>query len=94
MSLKWTKALLEFSAVSQSYTKGFDSTESVFPFSSLYCQRTIQTRTSAFIGVVLVINGEIRFPLFRGLGMVVFMDGGNVWRELVKRGDPLTPTIC
>ena len=32
--------------------------------------------------MMVVINGEIRFPLFRGLGMVVFMDGGNVWREV------------
>lgn len=32
--------------------------------------------------MMIVLNGEIRFPLFKGLGMVVFVDGGNVWRKM------------
>ncbi len=32
--------------------------------------------------MMLVLNGELRFPLFRGIGMVVFVDGGNIWREV------------
>ncbi|MBI5194370.1 MAG: outer membrane protein assembly factor BamA [Nitrospirae bacterium] len=32
--------------------------------------------------MMVVLNGEIRFPLFKGLGMVTFVDGGNVWRKI------------
>lgn len=32
--------------------------------------------------MMIVLNGEIRFPLFKGLGMVVFVDWGNVWRKM------------
>lgn len=32
--------------------------------------------------MMMVMNGEIRFPLFRGLGMVAFVDSGNVWKEM------------
>ena len=32
--------------------------------------------------MMLVLNGELRFPLFKGIGMVVFADGGNVWRKV------------
>ncbi len=32
--------------------------------------------------MMMVINGEIRFPLFKGLGMVAFADSGNVWRKM------------
>ena len=32
--------------------------------------------------MMIVLNGEIRFPLFMGLGMVTFIDSGNVWRKM------------
>lgn len=32
--------------------------------------------------MMVVLNGEVRFPLFKGLGMVIFADGGNVWRKM------------
>lgn len=32
--------------------------------------------------MMVVFNGEIRFPLYKGLGMVVFVDSGNVWRKI------------
>ena len=32
--------------------------------------------------MLLVLNGELRFPLFKGLGMVAFVDGGNIWRNV------------
>lgn len=32
--------------------------------------------------MMVVLNGELRFPLFKGLGMVAFVDGGNVWRKI------------
>jgi len=31
---------------------------------------------------MVVFNGEIRFPLYKGLGMVAFVDSGNVWRKM------------
>ncbi len=32
--------------------------------------------------MMVVFNGEIRFPLYKGLGMVAFVDSGNVWRKI------------
>ena len=32
--------------------------------------------------MMMVLNGEIRFNLFKGFGLVTFIDSGNVWREL------------
>ena len=32
--------------------------------------------------MMVVFNGEIRFPLYKGLGMVAFVDSGNVWRKM------------
>lgn len=31
---------------------------------------------------MVILNGEIRLPLFKGLGLVTFVDSGNVWTRM------------
>jgi outer membrane protein insertion porin family len=33
---------------------------------------------------VLLLNGELRFPVWREMGAVVFVDGGNVFRRVTE----------
>lgn len=32
--------------------------------------------------MMLLINSEIRLPIYKGFGLVIFMDNGNIWKEM------------
>jgi len=38
---------------------------------------------------MVILNGEIRFPFFQGLGLVTFVDSGNVW----TKGEDFKPLV-
>jgi outer membrane protein insertion porin family len=40
-----------------------------------------------------LINGELRFSLAKGFGLVTFVDGGNVWRTIDKVSSELKYTV-
>ncbi|MCC6544939.1 MAG: outer membrane protein assembly factor BamA [Nitrospirae bacterium] len=64
----------------RSTIRGYDQDKAGIPGKTITYDGKSWTPTGG--NMMLVLNGELRFPLFRGIGMVVFIDGGNVWRNV------------
>src|SRR4030067_951187 len=61
----------------RSTVRGYDQDKLGIPLKTLS-----EDGTPTGGNMLLVLNGELRFPLFKGLGMVAFVDGGNIWRKV------------
>lgn len=64
----------------RSTIRGYDQEKVGIPGKTISYDGSTWTPTGG--NMLLVLNGELRFPLFKGLGMVAFVDGGNVWRNV------------
>ncbi len=64
----------------RSTIRGYDQEKVGIPGKTITYDGNTWTPTGG--NMLLVLNGELRFPLFKGLGMVAFVDGGNVWRNV------------
>lgn len=64
----------------RSTVRGYDQDKLGIPGKTITYDGNSWTPTGG--NMLLVLNAELRFPLFRGLGMVAFVDGGNVWRNV------------
>ncbi|HZX49081.1 MAG TPA: outer membrane protein assembly factor BamA [Nitrospirota bacterium] len=64
----------------RSTIRGYDQDKFGIPGKTITYDGNSWTPTGG--NMMLVLNGELRFPLFKGIGMVVFADGGNVWRKV------------
>ncbi len=64
----------------RSTVRGYDQEKLGIPGKTITYDGNSWTPTGG--NMLLVLNGELRFPLFKGLGMVAFVDGGNVWRKV------------
>lgn len=64
----------------RSSVRGYDQEKLGIPGKTITYDGNTWTATGG--NMLLVLNGELRFPLFKGLGMVAFVDAGNVWRKV------------
>ena len=67
----------------RSTVRGYDQERLGIPGKTITFDGDTWTPTGG--NMMLIMNGEVRFPLFKklgGLGMVAFVDGGNVWRKV------------
>lgn len=70
---------------SERFFAGGDSTIRGFALDSVGAPNTISDNGYPTGGnAVLLLNGELRFPVWRDLGGVVFVDGGNVFRRVTE----------
>ena len=64
----------------RSTVRGYDQERLGIPGKTILFDGTNWSPTGG--NMMVVFNGEIRFPLYKGLGMVAFVDSGNVWRKM------------
>src|SRR5205814_2040848 len=68
---------------SERFFAGGDTTIRGFPFDSVGAPNTISATGFPKGGnAVLVMNGELRVPVWRDLGAAGFVDGGNVFNRV------------
>ena len=68
---------------SERYFAGGDTTVRGFGLDQLGTEETLDANGFPLGGnAVLVLNGELRVPLWRDVGAVAFLDGGNVFRRV------------
>jgi outer membrane protein insertion porin family len=70
---------------SERFYAGGDTTIRGFALDGVGAPNTISANGYPTGGnAVLLLNGELRFPVWRDLGAVVFVDGGNVFRRVTE----------
>jgi outer membrane translocation and assembly module TamA len=70
---------------SERFFAGGDSTIRGFALDSVGAPNTISANGYPTGGnAVLLLNGELRFPVWGDVGGVVFVDGGNVFRRVTE----------
>jgi outer membrane protein insertion porin family len=70
---------------SERFYAGGDTTIRGFALDRVGAPNTISANGYPTGGnAVLLLNGELRFPVWRDLGAVVFVDGGNVFRRVTE----------
>jgi outer membrane translocation and assembly module TamA len=70
---------------SERFFAGGDSTIRGYALDSVGAPETISANGFPTGGnAVLLLNGELRFPVWRDFGAVVFVDGGNVFRRVTE----------
>jgi outer membrane protein insertion porin family len=70
---------------SERFFAGGDSTIRGYPLDSVGAPETISANGFPTGGnALLLMSGELRFPVWKSFGAVVFVDGGNVFRRVTE----------